>query len=136
MMTTICYACYCTSICKQERLTLLIEKHGLELLITTPTDKFVNFIQRKQATRKLNVLLVNNILVKSLIKSDNVYKTHVKMMGICIFSLHCCTLYFRKDCFTCTLFKLCLTQVLFNKCRNYLELWIDLVSTYLIFNLY
>jgi hypothetical protein len=22
----------------------------------------------------------------------------LKMMGICIFPLHCCTLYFRKDC--------------------------------------
>jgi hypothetical protein len=25
-------------------------------------------------------------------------KKHLKMMGICIFPLHCCTLYFRKDC--------------------------------------
>jgi hypothetical protein len=61
----------------------------LNTIIPTPTDKFVNFIQRKQATRKLNVLLVNNILVKSLIKSDNVYKTHVKMMNILCIKVKC-----------------------------------------------
>jgi hypothetical protein len=26
------------------------------------------------------------------------YPLLLKMMGICIFPLHCCTLYFRKDC--------------------------------------
>ena len=26
------------------------------------------------------------------------YPLFLKMMGICIFPLHCCTLYFRKDC--------------------------------------
>jgi hypothetical protein len=51
-----------------------------------------------------------------IFKSKGNYPLLLKMMGICIFPLHCCTL-LQKRLLTCTLLKLCLTQVIFNKHR-------------------
>ena len=89
---------------------------SLLLLALTLVDQQLDQSLQPWCFDRLGLLIIQSSRSFSSPKGN--YPLLLKMMGICIFPLHCCTLYFRKDCLHVHVhLKLCLTQVLFNKCR-------------------